>query len=134
MEDDITSAINVANISCADKPKTQTSLNSFIQAVKTNSPGGSTRDWEDVLVSKIASMVLQMMNSNDVPPKDQHKNMSESDAAESIEAANLLEYVKQVKDLEIFGEEDDRILRCNSCAQFLSSPACFALEFRLPTG
>ena len=60
--------------------------------------------------------------------------MSENDAAKSIGAANLLEYVQQVKDLEIFGEENNRILRCKSSSEFLSSPACFALGFRQPTG
>jgi hypothetical protein len=91
-----------------------------------------SHEWEEALANWIAGLVLQKMDGQNTNKQDQ-KRANESDA-KSIRASNLLEYVQQVPELEIFGNENDRILRCNSCSEFLSSPASFTTGFRQPTG
>ncbi len=85
------------------------------------------------LLEELASKHAHKMNS---AAKCKHVTGTLNPQAQlfAINAGNLLELLDECPQFEVIGEEGSRMLRCSTCAKFLSSLIAFLSSFRRPTG
>lgn len=105
----------------------QSSLHECIPSTSGKVPQESF-NW-DVFAEKVASKVMEKIH-----PQEKQHEMAKEASTNLVKASNLLEYLQNVPEIEILGEENCRVLKCSICSKFLSSPASFSSGFRRPSG
>ncbi|CAB4003714.1 Hypothetical predicted protein [Paramuricea clavata] len=127
--DDTNTQTKIGSTPSRSQHSYQSSLESFLPPTPENEKGDIPFAL-DAIAEKVASEVVRKLNN--FGKGKQTAATFNPLSTTSLNAGNLLECLDEIPDFELIGEENSRVLRCCSCAEFLSSPV--SSSFRRPSG